>query len=150
MGYDLNNAKNNYFRFSHWNWRRYLKLASDYGWQPAGTIMSGDSAWDGNYLSNSRQRITAEDAGGLADAWQRALDDQARGGSARPNATGEGDPSEGHVVYVISDSPSVSGGDLLAAGALLILDDQAWRKMGPPPVSPEMIAFFRDGPIWIG
>lgn len=53
-------------------WTEVLTLGLLHGWTPLGTDL-GDASWSGSYLSNDWQRVTSEDARGLADALQRAL-----------------------------------------------------------------------------
>lgn len=72
MAMDISNGNGEYMRFSHFDWAELLKLAYEYGWQPAETELGG---WDGNYTSNDGQLITAEDADAIADALERAFDD---------------------------------------------------------------------------
>ena len=64
-------------------WYDVLKLGLHHGWEPLGTHElldpdlsdpTEDPEWDGNYLTNDWQFITAEDANHLADALKRALD----------------------------------------------------------------------------
>ncbi len=63
-------------------WGQLLGLARMYGWKPAGTQAPRDwsseeegRAWSGDYVSNSGQIVSAEDAAGLANAMERGLDD---------------------------------------------------------------------------
>ena len=70
-------------------WVEILRLAKFAGWEPAGTErpywLRGDvpdealnacyDGWDGGYLSNDGQFVTATDATALADALERALPD---------------------------------------------------------------------------
>jgi len=61
-----------------------LLLARGYGWKPAGTVdpvieevVAGeklrDRKWSGCYFSNDGQRVTEQDALGMADGLERAL-----------------------------------------------------------------------------
>jgi len=64
-------------------WPLLLILATNYGWEPAGTetpfIYESDEAklgkWEGGYCSNDGQVVTSDDAAALADALERALMD---------------------------------------------------------------------------
>lgn len=76
MGYDLFNGKD-YLRANISLWPRILNLAFIYGWIPKGTITdksrNPDKPWDGNYLSNYGQCVTAEDASEIAEALEKAI-----------------------------------------------------------------------------
>ncbi len=76
--------------FNIWNWSKILTLAQQYGWQPMGTEapgplpeLEGESPsenndwrdWDGNYLTNDFQSVTAEDATNIAAALERVVED---------------------------------------------------------------------------
>ena len=81
MGMDLVNEFRD-FHFSLYGWENVLALAEMYGWRPAGTLPPQPEAvgepagaWNGNYFLNDGQTVTAEDAGNLADALERALAD---------------------------------------------------------------------------
>jgi hypothetical protein len=79
-------------RFSNRSWCKMLELAYEYGWQPAGTEpgqwcdpetgelveqMSPDpDEWNGGYLSNDNQWVTEEDAANIAEALERALENE--------------------------------------------------------------------------
>ena len=79
-------------------WVNLLKLAYEYGWEPAGTellladvvYVNGkvdyeaterfnaprkDYDWDGSYFGSDFQFVTDEDAANIADALERAIDD---------------------------------------------------------------------------
>ena len=69
-------------KFSRQSWAKALDLAKLNGWQPMGTqpptshdfhLLNAD--WDGTYLTNEGQMVTAVDALSLANALQRSLDD---------------------------------------------------------------------------
>jgi hypothetical protein len=68
--------------FTVYFWGKLLELGRLYDWKPAGTLPpesdfeegTADS-WDGNYVVNGGERVTAEDAAGWAAALERALDD---------------------------------------------------------------------------
>jgi hypothetical protein len=73
-------------KFSGEGWVKVLNLAMAYGWQPLGTRLSSViesyrfdteewEEWDGTYLTNDGQTVTAEDAFALAAALERSLDD---------------------------------------------------------------------------
>jgi hypothetical protein len=87
MGMDLTSESGDYTRFGGFGWAIILELAERYGWQPKGTLppeeMEEDEdepqePWDpANYGSNDGQRVTAEDAAGIATALETALADPA-------------------------------------------------------------------------
>jgi len=55
-------------------WGKILRLGQLYGWVPAGTILDEpNESWNGGYLTNDWQHVTANDARNLADALSRAL-----------------------------------------------------------------------------
>lgn len=79
-----------HIKFSNIGWSKILTIAQQYGWQPMGTKapgplpeLEGESPsenndwrdWDGNYLTNDFQSVTAEDATNIAAALERALVD---------------------------------------------------------------------------
>jgi hypothetical protein len=95
MGMDLA-GEGGYYHFGRIAWDKLLELGRQYGWEPAGTEYpegtvyrpdgtvdeamteeerSVAAGWEGGYLSNNRQWVTAEDAACLADALERALPD---------------------------------------------------------------------------
>jgi hypothetical protein len=81
MSLDLVNERES-THFTVYVWDQTLALARMYGWKPAGTQEPTDwvveeegRVWNGGYISNSGQKVTAEDAGRLADALERGLDD---------------------------------------------------------------------------
>jgi hypothetical protein len=73
-------------RFSIFSWPKLLDLARSYGWQSAGTLPSEiyteyktypelePGQWDGTYMTNEGQIVTAEDATALANALEKALE----------------------------------------------------------------------------
>jgi len=68
--------------FSRQFWAKALELAQSYGWQPRGTRPPShldfhelEAEWDGRYLTNDGQTVSAEDALSLAASLQRSLDD---------------------------------------------------------------------------
>ena len=83
MIYELFNPPTRISRkFSRQSWAKALELAKLNGWQPLGTqppasydfhLLNAD--WDGTYLTNEGQIVTAVDALSLADALQKSLDD---------------------------------------------------------------------------
>jgi hypothetical protein len=95
-------GKGGYFRLRSATWREVLKLAYDHGWKPAGTkppalpIYREDGTvieeqteayrqayedWNAtNYYTNDFQWVTAEDAGNIADALERALEEDETSG----------------------------------------------------------------------
>lgn len=75
------------FRWKVGAWFKVLQLALAYGWQPMGTTPPRGvpkASWEGGYLSNRRQQITATDAQQLAEALQRAVEDMSRKSPAKP------------------------------------------------------------------
>jgi hypothetical protein len=70
------------FGWNAFSWIKLLRLAQNYGWQPAGTTISAaelksmpNGKWDGNYTTNDRQIVSAADAKALASALDRAIKD---------------------------------------------------------------------------
>jgi len=65
------------FRWKHDSWRDVLRLAQEFGWQPAGTtpprgVRKAD--WDSaDYFSGSRQQVAGDDALAFAAALSKAL-----------------------------------------------------------------------------
>jgi hypothetical protein len=82
---DLIGAGGRHAKWTNQAWRRFLSLAFQYGWEPAGTEApdlpedlqtSVDvKEWAGGYFSNDYQWVTDQDAANLADALERALPD---------------------------------------------------------------------------
>jgi hypothetical protein len=69
-------------RFSREFLMKTLELARLYGWQPLGTrppvglnLHLLNAEWDGTYLTNDGQVVSAEDARSLACALEKSLDD---------------------------------------------------------------------------
>src|SRR5215210_2459479 len=98
MGVSLTNVEGHHQHLSWSSYRDLLGLAYEYGWKPCGTEpgqwydengelneqMSPDpEKWSGRYFSNDYQWVTDEDAANIADALERALEDQ-------PNSCDEG------------------------------------------------------------
>jgi hypothetical protein len=80
-------GKSGDFRFNNANWREVLKLAYDYGWEPAGTeagqwfdetgrlieqISPDPEMWNGGYFTHDWQWVTDEGTSKIADALERA------------------------------------------------------------------------------
>jgi len=63
------------FRFGHCAWAPLLQVARLHGWRPQGVESGSRLAPDEQYVENMGQHITAVDAGELAAALERALDD---------------------------------------------------------------------------
>ena len=60
------------------SWAKALELARLHGWRPIGTQPPSPDLkplWDGGYLTNDGQTVTAKDAISLAAALERSLDD---------------------------------------------------------------------------
>ena len=98
MGMDLH-GEGGTERLNNTSWYQLLRLASEYGWQPAGTQENEDFfrmrleasdmpedeiertvalsklEWDGDYFFNNYQIVTDDDARGLAEALTRALEE---------------------------------------------------------------------------
>jgi len=63
-------------RYSRQFWEKALELAQSYGWRPVGTrLREWRAVWDGTYLTNDGQTVTAGDAFALATALEKSLDD---------------------------------------------------------------------------
>ncbi|MCX6927043.1 MAG: hypothetical protein NT154_28135 [Verrucomicrobia bacterium] len=69
------------------SWLCLLVIAQNYGWQPSGTLAPAGfvGEWNGTYRYNQGQRVSAEDAQGLAEALRRALPDLPRTTGSRLN-----------------------------------------------------------------
>ena len=79
MGMDLSGSAGEFW-WDVFSWHKLLRVAQRYGWEPAGTVLAAaelehmpGGVWSGGYTSNDFQRITAADAGQLAEALERAL-----------------------------------------------------------------------------
>jgi hypothetical protein len=83
MSYELVNPSIALCRkFSRQFWAKALELARLYGWQPLGTrptpgldFSKLGAEWQGFYLTNDGQVVSAEDACALAAALERSLED---------------------------------------------------------------------------
>ena len=72
----LRNSLGEELHFTHYSWRRALRLAERYGWQPAGTRLEDAEEWtEGDYFTRGQQLVVAEDAAALASALAEALPD---------------------------------------------------------------------------
>jgi len=60
------------FRFTNSGWYEVLRLASEFGWRPIGTVLEDCPDWKGRYDSNDYQKVRAEDALALAAAVETA------------------------------------------------------------------------------
>ena len=82
MSFDLQSEHGDRFRFSANGWGYYLNLATEYGWQAAGTLppdgMPNPDSWPKEYCINDGQWVSGEDAEALARALQAAFDDSHR------------------------------------------------------------------------
>jgi len=82
MSFELHSKRGDQFSFSSASWGYYLDLASEYGWQAAGTAppegMPDSDTWPKTYDSSDGQWVSDEDAEALACALQAALDDPRR------------------------------------------------------------------------
>lgn len=78
MGVDLIGAGRSVFSANWSYWRHCLRIASAFGWVPAGTIApeewSGEESWCGTYFSNDLQKVLDHDAKSLAQALDHARD----------------------------------------------------------------------------
>lgn len=79
MGMDLSGPGGEFW-WDFFRWHKLLRIALRHGWEPAGTLLPlvetvefPEEDWDGGYVSNDHQLVTAEDAAALADALERAL-----------------------------------------------------------------------------
>lgn len=83
MCMDLFSQSGSCFTWNNSSWRKVVDLGIVYGWEPKGTenIPDGtdnyevEEGWCGTYFSNDGQLVSAEDALALANALERALDD---------------------------------------------------------------------------
>ncbi len=85
MGFSLYSfgEKHRSFHLTWDEWGRLFELACQYGWEPCGTRLDSE-VWEGIYFSNDGQIVIAEDAGRLAGALEKALDDIPDHDAARP------------------------------------------------------------------
>lgn len=94
MGMDLS-GKGGYFSCNNASWVAVLRLAYDHGWKPAGTepgrwidaetgelceqMPPDPETWNSmDYYSNSGQCVSDQDAGNIAEALERALEEDER------------------------------------------------------------------------
>ena len=82
MSYDLSSESGKVFGISSEGYDRALVLALECGWEPQGTSLPswhvkeyGWMDWSGIYFSNDYQTVSAEDAGNIAVALMRIIDD---------------------------------------------------------------------------
>ena len=80
MSVDLFNDRGGYFGTSNWGWALFIILAEMYGWVSNGTQPpkwhDPGKPWNKeDYCSNNGQIVTAQDAQGLADAIELAIQD---------------------------------------------------------------------------
>jgi len=79
MGYDLSNSAGTYVRFTGSGWDLAVAVARHYGWEPAGIPKPATwdekeyGPWEDEYWINAGQEVTAEDAGALTAALDRAV-----------------------------------------------------------------------------
>jgi len=79
MGYDLTNSAGTYVRFTGSGWDLAVAVARHYGWEPAGIPKPATwdekeyGPWEDEYWINAGQEVTAEDAGALTAALDRAV-----------------------------------------------------------------------------
>lgn len=76
MGFDLRGHGE--FRYGISGWPNILELALKNGWNPMGTQVDDDRypdglGWPGTYGTNDRQWVRPEDAAGMADALEVAV-----------------------------------------------------------------------------
>ena len=96
MGIDLVGATREY-SLSNWGWSYALDLAASHGWKPAGVIAVPQDDWgfffddedallkltkkyglSDSYNGSDWNFVTKRDASGMADALQRAVDQEAK------------------------------------------------------------------------
>jgi hypothetical protein len=150
MGMDLS-GKGGDFRFSHQNWRAILELAHEYGWEPAGTklpefiVYAPDGVtvdevgtraarqhhrnWDGGYFTNDLQVVDDKDAANIADALERALDDESDEGGRDDLLT--------PVQHQATQRGELSREELDKAIEELFMEREA---AAPPQIQPQTIA----------
>ena len=81
----LRNSLGEELHFTHYSWRRALRLAERYGWQPAGTHFEDSGQWTASgYFTRAQQLIVAENAAALASALAEALPDIPRHNAMEP------------------------------------------------------------------
>jgi hypothetical protein len=86
MGFDLH-GRGGHFRCGGFGWAFCLRVAHEFGWEPAGTKLTEASpdaqheafaeqaaAWQGGYDSNDWQEVADEDAKAIAAALDRAIE----------------------------------------------------------------------------
>jgi hypothetical protein len=73
MGYDLMGHGGASFQWD--DWHQLLRIAVNFGWQPAGTVAPSDydGQWGGWYCTNDMQEVTKNDARALGVALYRAI-----------------------------------------------------------------------------
>ena len=78
MGKDLHSKSGDWWYWTNIAWDKILSLAQTYGWESAGTEQppySLSSCWEGQYITNDGQLVTAVDAKAIGNALENALDD---------------------------------------------------------------------------
>jgi hypothetical protein len=78
VGFDLTSESGETYQMRSGGWSLLLSIADTYAWTKQGSLPPEGvvpSEWDGSYASNDGQRVTAEDAHALADAFERMLAD---------------------------------------------------------------------------
>jgi len=75
VSYVLTRDDGERFRLEHFAWAPLLQVARLHGWQPQGVEAESRLSLDEQSIVNMGQHVTAVDAGELAAALERALDD---------------------------------------------------------------------------
>jgi hypothetical protein len=144
--------------FNGTTWYKLLKLAFSYGWRPLGTLpghpyfVPNPDDWDPmDYLTNSSQVVTGEDAAALAIALESALD-------VIPDTLGR-EPKMINIFSlpdVVQQWADVLGIDkeLVAKGPPIYVPDNMFSPLDyfageGKEVIVDFIAFCRKGGFWI-
>ena len=123
----------------HLFWWACLRLAREMAWEPAGVVAS-DGACDDDYLNGLAQTVRADDARGIADGLERALD-------SIPESECQGAP-RGIDVQTLDPRQALSGRfrpdveDLIAwlrKGSFVLLPDVAAVSMYSADQAPHLI-----------
>jgi hypothetical protein len=157
------------FRWNNRGWAWVLRLADSFGWEPAGTVQSGQilgengevlvdwdkEGWSGNYFSNECQEVTEEDAGELAAALERALQhvgtavriEEKSDSACAPVVGGEEilKAAERSVAELVQSDPTVrrrrSEGESVASQNLPGAQDLEWLR--DPDLRERILSFIR-------
>lgn len=78
------------FELSWREWSLLLDIALEHGWHPEGTALPEFEGWEGSYLANEGQRISANDGQAMAAALRRALECRPETGCLEAKLIGTG------------------------------------------------------------